>query len=112
MPGSFKDFFELEKYRNELGKDYKKITLYLCVSSDLELSEGLRSENVYDDTQEQDFHEDEIPSLVDGNRHIPIDEAEQIESDMKLAQVIQDEWDGDNITESDPNLLKIFIKFW
>lgn len=114
MPGSFKDFFELEKYKTDLGKEYKKITLYLCISSDLELSDGLQSENVCDDTQDQDFHEEEIPCFADGDRHIPIDEAEQIESDMKLAQVIQDEWDGDNITESDPksteDIYKVLVK--
>ena len=78
MPGSFKHFFELEKYKAELGKEFKKITLYLCVSSDLELSEGLRSENVSDDTSNQDFYEEETADLVGGDGRITIDETEQI----------------------------------
>ena len=108
MPGSFKFFFELEKYKTELGKEFKKITLYLCTSSDLESSQD--SENVCDDTTDQDFSEEDISSLVHGDRHIPIDEAEQIESDMKLAQVIQCEWDNDNITETDPKLTEDIYK--
>ena len=108
MPGSFKYFFELEKYKTELGKEFKRITLYLCTSNDLESSQ--ESENVCDDTTDQDFCEEEISSHVHGDRHIPIDEAEQIESDMKLAQLIQCEWDGDNITETDPKSTEDIFK--
>ena len=101
-------FFELEKYKTELGKEFKRITLYLCTSNDLESSQ--ESENVCDDTTDQDFCEEEISSHVHGDRHIPIDEADQIESDMKLAQVIQCEWDGYNITETDPKSTEDIFK--
>ena len=39
LPGQ-EDDFELEKYKNELGKDYRRITMYLCTAADYEMSEG------------------------------------------------------------------------
>ena len=40
LPGSNKEFFTLERYREELGKDYKRITLFLCTLTDFRMSEG------------------------------------------------------------------------
>ena len=37
LPGQEEDF-QLEKYKTELGKDYKRITMYLC-TADFEMSE-------------------------------------------------------------------------
>eukprot|EP00112_Aurelia_sp_Birch-Aquarium-sp1_P017544 Seg408.3 transcript_id=Seg408.3/GoldUCD/mRNA.D3Y31 product="hypothetical protein" protein_id=Seg408.3/GoldUCD/D3Y31 len=45
MPGGYKDFFDLEKYKNELGKEYKRITLFLCTKSDYDLFEAPPSAN-------------------------------------------------------------------
>ena len=36
--------FSLKRYRDELGKDYAKIVLYLCTRSDYNKSEGNKSE--------------------------------------------------------------------
>jgi hypothetical protein len=52
MPGTFKNFFDLENYKTELGKELKKITLYLCTSSDLELSEELQNKTDCDESTE------------------------------------------------------------
>eukprot|EP00112_Aurelia_sp_Birch-Aquarium-sp1_P023515 Seg7030.4 transcript_id=Seg7030.4/GoldUCD/mRNA.D3Y31 product="hypothetical protein" protein_id=Seg7030.4/GoldUCD/D3Y31 len=41
MPGSFKEFFKLSTYRDELGKDYKRITLFLCPLMDHLACEGV-----------------------------------------------------------------------
>ena len=38
MPGN-KDFFQLDNYKAEVGKDFKRITLYLCTTEDLTISE-------------------------------------------------------------------------
>ena len=38
LPGQEEDF-QLEKYKTELGKDYKRITMYLCTTADFEMSE-------------------------------------------------------------------------
>lgn len=53
LPGSYKEFFSLKRYRDELGKDYAKIVLYLCTRSDYNKSEGNESEEEeeYDDVE-------------------------------------------------------------
>ena len=38
LPGQEDDFL-LEKYKTVLGKDYKRITMYLCTTADFEMSE-------------------------------------------------------------------------
>jgi len=38
LPGQEEDF-QLEKYKTELGKDYKRITMYLCTTADFEMCE-------------------------------------------------------------------------
>ena len=40
LPGSCKEFFSLKRYRDELGKDYAEIVLYLCTRSEYNQSEG------------------------------------------------------------------------
>ena len=40
LPGSGKEFFTLERYQEELGKDFKRITLFLCTLTDFRMSEG------------------------------------------------------------------------
>ena len=34
-------FFSLERYQQELGKDFNRITLFLCTSFDYKTSQGL-----------------------------------------------------------------------
>ena len=51
LPGPAKDFFSLERYQEEVGKDFKR-TLYLCTNQDF-----YRSENVnlgWSDTSDND----------------------------------------------------------
>ena len=57
MPGT-KDFFELGKYRFELGMDYKQITFYLCtfdinLNFDIGLSEGIVESSYEDEVSEE-----------------------------------------------------------
>ena len=40
LPGGNAEFFSLKRYKEELGKDYNKITLYLCKRSDFNESMG------------------------------------------------------------------------
>lgn len=44
MPGTNKDFFSLECYKREVGKEYKRITLYLCKMKDYNASLGIFEE--------------------------------------------------------------------
>ena len=100
MPGSYKNFFDLEKYKTELGKDFKKITLYLCSGNDLELSKGLQSN--CEDTSDHD--QDCVEEITHHKDHtdIAVEEMQQIESDKKLAQIMQEELDRGNVTEVSP----------
>ena len=41
LPGWTKEFFTVEQYRQELGKDFKCITLFLCTLTDFRMSEGV-----------------------------------------------------------------------
>ena len=42
LPGG-KEFFTLKRYREEVGKEFSKIILYLCTRSDFDTSEESRS---------------------------------------------------------------------
>lgn len=43
MPGK-KDFFQLDNYKVEVGKDFKRIALYLCTLEELNISEDMLSQ--------------------------------------------------------------------
>ena len=58
MPGGHKNFFNLLDYKNELGKDFKRITLYLCTLSDHMVAEGL----IDPSSEVDDIAEDETAS--------------------------------------------------
>ena len=56
MPGRSTDF-NLEEYKKELGKDYKRIVLYLCSEADYNIAEG----NLVPSDQEDDDLQYEPP---------------------------------------------------
>ena len=62
MPGT-KDFFELEKYRFELGRDYKRITFYLCTQSDIDLNEEI-VESSFDEVKEETTLFEEFTGVI------------------------------------------------
>ena len=49
LPGSKKEPFSLGRYQEEIGKDFKRITLYLCRDYDFQVSEGNFDEDDLDD---------------------------------------------------------------
>ena len=59
LPGSKKEFFSLERYQQELGKDFNRIILFLCPSFDYCISQGLNDSddilnwNISDDSVAQ-----------------------------------------------------------
>lgn len=55
LPGSKKEPFTLNRYQEELGKDYKRITLFLCPDHDFQISEG----NFDEDDDLTDFGDDD-----------------------------------------------------
>ena len=38
LPGQTKEFFSLSRYKEELGRDYRRVTLFLCTEEDFERS--------------------------------------------------------------------------
>ena len=46
MPGGYKDFFSLQEYKKELGKEYKRITLYLCPDVDCKKVNGIEIDDI------------------------------------------------------------------
>ena len=52
--GQHAEFFCLEKYKTEVGKDYKRIIFYLCLKKDLEQSEDLEKYEETDDEKSDD----------------------------------------------------------
>ena len=48
MPGT-KEFFTAKRYKEESGKDYKRITLYLCSNYDLKKNEDFDHESETED---------------------------------------------------------------
>ena len=53
LPGTSTDFV-LWKYKNELGKDYKRIVFYLCKGNDYHLSERLKDGNPFCSSEEEE----------------------------------------------------------
>ena len=62
MPDSFEHFY-LKKYQSEVGKDFNRITLYLCCNTDYRISQGIGEygqESNKDSGSDSDF---ELPPL-------------------------------------------------
>ena len=53
LPGPKKELFSLSRYQEEVGKEFKRITLYLCSNYDFEISEGY-----FDDEKLSDLGKD------------------------------------------------------
>ena len=102
LPGSSKHFFDLEKYKTDIGKDFKRITMYLCTSSDLEMCENPSKD---DDDKEADIQEvwDEFDNMQDTeqgmNSDISVEVMQQIEEDKQIAQIIQNQLCDDELSE-------------
>ena len=120
LPGQEEDF-QLEKYKTELGKDYKRITMYLCTTADFEMSEGTDiTESEPSDSMPTPVSESSLPSQLSGSSLDKTDTStppischsssgeklgeastsiqplqQQIVEDAKLANLLQ-EWENDN----------------
>lgn len=85
------EFFSLKRYREEIGKDYKSIVLYLCTNEDL-----IASEHPDTDCEESLYSEDEYGGPSEKKLRIT-----QVESDEMLARQLQSELD--NTEDTAPN---------
>ena len=85
------------------GRISKKITLYLCSSSDLELSKEQRNKTVPYESSDHCCEEESSHHVYeDGHMDITTEEMQQIENDMQMAQVTQNKWENDNLNEINP----------
>ena len=92
IPGTT-EFFTLKRFKEEIGKDYKNIVLYLCTNRDLVGNEG-----DYDSEKEVDF----FPK----GKKPKLQVVGQVESDEILARQLQSEMDNNSqseATESNPD---------
>ena len=64
LPGPAKEFFSLQRYQEEVGKDFKRITLYLCTAKEFYHSEtvGLDWHNASDNEDSADKQGGEVSS--------------------------------------------------
>ncbi|CAB4011627.1 HEG-like 1, partial [Paramuricea clavata] len=103
LPGSTKEFFSLERYQEELGKDYNRITLCLCTSFDYIISQGIDSdnENALLNCDIPDDHGTSIePHVHPTPKRLKVDVAEnnkqedfQIQNDEKFAIELQQQFE-------------------
>ncbi|PFX15215.1 Protein HEG-like 1 [Stylophora pistillata] len=70
LPGSKKELFTLSRYQEELGKDFKRITFFLCPDRDFQISEGN-----FDEHDLTDFGDDDsdAPSSCNKRQKCEID---------------------------------------
>ena len=76
LPGSKKELFTLGRYQEELGKDYKRITLFLCPDHDFQISEGYFDQHDLTDFGDDD---DDAPSSCNKRQKCEIDLTSNIE---------------------------------
>ena len=83
LPGTV-EFFNLERYHEEIGKDYKRIVLYLCTTTDIKSA----------DKSQQEGNSSESEMSVDGFQPRPGKKAKtEIDGDEELAKSLQLEFD-------------------
>ena len=93
LPGS-KEFFSLKRYRNELGKDYKRMTLFLCTAAD---------HNMHVDEHEHDGNGMPVKyAKFDTEENDEELEILQLEHDEQLAVDLQNQFDLESSVIPDP----------
>lgn len=70
LPGSDQEAFHLKRYKEELMKDYKRITLYLCTVDDFCCSEGVSSNQ----SEDEEMYSSHVPE--EREKHNSFDDGE------------------------------------
>lgn len=91
LPGTV-DLLTLKRHQDEIGRDYKRIVLYLCTEEDYQLSNG-----EYSSKEGQGMSDDEEPL----QKQIKLDKYLEtlVEDDEKLAREMQAEFDKEELVE-------------
>ena len=69
LHGSDKEFFTLQCYQEELGKDFKRITLFLCTLTDFKMLEGGITADVQESEEQLWDMSCDLPDVC----YIPVD---------------------------------------
>ena len=93
MPGGG-DVFQLDNYKTEVGKDFKRITLYLCTTEDLNASQ----EAMHD---KSDSQSSSIPDPLSLDGDLPQEYDSNFYRDEKVAREYQEELDKEADQEHD-----------
>ena len=114
LPGSAKEFFTLERYQQELGKDFNRITLFLCTSFDYNIAHGLNDSDGENDLFNSDITDSSGTCLEPASHESPpttkclkvnndSDENSQkdlqIQNDEKLALELQQSFEDEMSSE-------------
>ena len=90
LPGT-KEFFTLKRYKEETGKDYKRIVLYVCTKSDIS-----RSEDFEDDDEDDDGDDNADDDSNDRcAEHSGKRARSQILNDEKVAMELQSQFNNE-----------------
>ena len=95
MPGSQKEFFSLRRYQEEIGKEFRRIVLYLCTESDFRMFSG--GEGRDSPMEVSDVHLEGLGEAKE--REL------QIEDDANFARCLQEQFDNE-----DPEQVKILTE--
>lgn len=121
IPGSQNELFTIGRYQEEIGKDFKRITLYICAKADLELHvNGGQVEEVMENNKSEESDDDSIldkPAFSPNNIGSAVEESksEQMTADRELALSLHeslnkstedDENDFDNDDKESTNVVK------
>lgn len=104
IPGSCpKEFFSLKRYKEDLGKDYAKIVLYLCCVSDFLIN----TDNEEEEKEEKVLcHERSTPKRRKTEATVKFEEVDTQESDEALAKELQKKFDEKNNITNENGVLE------
>ncbi|XP_068712759.1 uncharacterized protein [Montipora foliosa] len=106
LPGS-SELFSLQRYQEEVGKDFNKITLFLCSSDDYHRAEDKTECSGSDSATENSLGNDqgfpefdsEIGDRCDNNPKVDRSVILQIEQDEQLARELQNQVNEENLLD-------------
>lgn len=103
LPGPGKEFFSLHRYQEEVGKDFKRITLYLCTAREFYHSQTVGLDWDAPDIEDEDYSTDKqgggaspkrlkmdlVPKSEDNEKSVMEETEMQIKHDEEVAMELQ-----------------------
>ena len=88
MPGSQREFFSFRRYQEEIGKEFRRIVLYLCTESDFRMFSG-------GEGRDSPMEVDDVHVHIEGLGKAEEREL-QIEEDANFARCLQEQFDNED----------------